>query len=198
MQLPAGSLERITNLLNEAQQGSAEALQQVMEAVHPELIRLARRRLRRFRHQPGTPTLEPAALVNETYLKLIRQRSRFDSSGHFLAISSRLMLRVLLDYERGKLRRKRGGGMVRVSLSEAMPELAVEAGNTVERFAESLQGLDKLNPRAAEIVKARVLWGLSVPEIAASFELSSRTVERDWQFAQRWLEREMTRAQAPA
>lgn len=61
----------------------------------------------------------------------------------------------------------------------------------MEAFASALHRLESLNQRAAEIVKARMLWGLTITEIAASFGLSERTVERDWQFAERWLEREL-------
>jgi RNA polymerase sigma factor (TIGR02999 family) len=191
MAAAAGEMRRITALLEEAHDGRAEALDEVVAIVHPQLMRLAEDRLRGFSSGRGTPTLEPAALVSETYLKLIRQRARYDSRGHFLAIASKLMLRVLIDHERERHRLKRGGRMLRVSLSEA-EGLAVDGEDvSVEAFASALHRLESLNQRAAEIVKARMLWGLTITEIAASFGLSERTVERDWQFAERWLEREL-------
>jgi RNA polymerase sigma factor (TIGR02999 family) len=184
-------MERITALLGEAQQGRPEALQAVVELVYPELVKRAEAQLRRhYQHRVPNPTLEPAALVSETYLKLIRQRSRYDNRGHFFAIASQLMLRVLLDHERSSGRRKRGGGFVRVSLSEAS-ELPAAEDCSVETFAEALERLAALDPRAADLVRARLLWGLTVPEIATSFALSVRTVERELSFAQRWLAVEM-------
>lgn len=185
------AMDRITALLGEARDGRPEALQEVMSLVYPELVKRAEAQLRGYYHnsQPN-PTLEPAALVSEAYLRLIRQRSRYDNRGHFFAIASQLMLRVLLDHERTQGRRKRGGDFVRVSLSEA-GNLPVSQDCSVEAFTQALERLEALNQRAADIVKARLLWGLTVPEIAESFELSPRTIERDLAFAQRWLALEL-------
>jgi len=186
-------LGRITVLLGQAQAGRSDALQDVADLVYPELVRRAETQLHQYYGQRNpTPTLEPAALVNETYLRLIRQRSRYDSSGQFFAIASKLMLRVLMDYERARGRKKRGGALLRVSLSEAC-DLAVADDVRIETFAGVLERLEALDPRAADIVKARLLWGLSPAEIAESFALSTRTVERELKFAQRWLELEFAR-----
>lgn len=193
MDVQRDELQRITAMLEQAREGEPRALEGVMDMVYPRLLRIAEQRLREFPASGPGRTLEPAALVDETYLKLIRQRARYDSRGHFLAVASRLMLRVLIDHERLRRRDKRGGGLVRVSLSEADSVAMPAADVTVEAFAEALELLERLNPRAAEIVKARVLWGLTVPEVADSLEISVRTVEREWQFAQRWLELELAR-----
>ena len=181
------AMDRITTLLGEAQDGRPEALQEVMSLVYPELLRRAQAQLRGY-YRGGTPnpTLEPAALVSEAYLRIIRQRARYDNRGHFFAIASQLMLRVLLDHERAQGRRKRGGDFVRVSLSEAS-ELPASQDCTVEAFVQVLERLEVLDRRAADVVKARLLWGLTVAEIAESFDLSARTVERELAFAQRWL-----------
>jgi RNA polymerase sigma factor (TIGR02999 family) len=193
MEAGAEELRQLTELLADAHAGEPGALDRVVAVAYPGLLRLARTQLRRFDPGTGTPTLEPDALVNETYLKLIRQRARYDSRGHFFAIASKLMLRTLLDHERTKGRDKRGGGLHRVSLTEAA-ELAVDpADASVEAFSLVLADLERLDARAADIVKARVLWGMTIPEIAASFEVSTRTVERSWAFAQRWLETELVR-----
>jgi RNA polymerase sigma factor (TIGR02999 family) len=184
---------KVTRLLGEAQAGRPEALQEVVALVYPDLVSHASSQLHRYYGSRNpNPTLEPAALVSETYLKLIRQRSRYDSRGHFLAIASQLMLRVLIDYERARGRQKRGGDLFRVSLSEAV-DVAVVEDASIEAFATALERLEALNTRAAEIVKARLIWGLTVPEIAESFGLSARTVERDIKFAQRWLEVDLSR-----
>lgn len=186
-------LGHITRLLGEAQAGRSEALEDVAALLYPDLVRVAEAQLHRFygRRTPS-PTLEPAALVNETYLRLIRQRSRYDSRGHFFAIASKVMLRVLLDYERSRGRQKRGGALMRVSLSEAS-NVAVAEDVTIEAFAAVLARLEALDARAADMVKARLVWGLKVPEIAESFAVSTRTVERELKFAERWLEVELAR-----
>jgi RNA polymerase sigma factor (TIGR02999 family) len=197
MEAGADELRQLTELLAEAHAGSPGALDRVVAIAYPGLLRLARAQLRRFDGGAATPTLEPDALVNETYLKLIRQRARYDSRGHFFAIASKLMLRTLLDHERGKARDKRGAGLQRLSLTEA-GDLAVDRDDaSVEAFAEVIEELERLDVRAADIVKARVLWGMTVPEIADSFGLSARTIERSWQFAQRWLAVELRRRAEP-
>jgi len=186
-------LERITMLLGEAHAGRAEALEEVVSLVYPDLLRRAATAVGHFygRRDPS-PTLEPAALVNETYMKLIRQRARYDSRGHFFSLASQLMLRVLIDHERARGREKRGGRMIRVSLSEASEVHAAE-DVPLETFVAILGRLEALDPRAADMVKARLIWGLTLPEIAESFSLSTRTVERELKFAQRWLEVELAR-----
>ena len=194
---PGAELQGITALLDQAHAGRPGALDEVVAIVYPRLLGLARDRLRGFGNGRGSPTLEPAALVNETYLKLIRQRSRYDSRGHFFAIASQLMLRVLIDHERARGRGKRGGGLARVSLSEADAEQGPVADVSVEAFAEALGRLEALSRRSADIVKARLLWGLTVAEIADALGVSGRTVEREWSFAQRWLEMQLAKGDTP-
>ena len=111
----------VTRLLSEARAGRAAASDELMEAVHADLQRMAENHMRRH-FGAGLPgvTLEPAAIVNETYLKLIKQRKTYDNRGQFFAIATKVMLRVLLDYHRARQAAARGGGHLRVPLDAAI------------------------------------------------------------------------------
>lgn len=183
----------LTELLQKAREGQAGALDQVMEVVYADLRRLASKHMQRH-FGPGLTgvTLQPTALVNETFLRIIKQRKAFDSRGQFFAIATRLMLRVLMDYHRARGAEKRGGGQLRVSLHDV---LAPEAGAEVPALIEALDKLERLDARKAEVVKLRVIWGLTVPEVAQATGVSPPTVERDWRFAKSWLARALDRGQ---
>jgi len=121
----SGGVGRITRLLAEAQDGRKEALDEVMELVYRDLRRIAARQLARRRGPDGSPlSLEPPELVNEAFIKLIKQRNHYDNRGHFFAIASRIMFRVLLDHQRRRGREKRGRHPVRLSLSQIDGETA--------------------------------------------------------------------------
>lgn len=192
----------ITHLLEAADDGKDGALEALMERVYADLERMARSHLRRqFGERAGAITLEPAALVNESFMKLIRQRNRYDNRGHFFSIATRVMLRVLIDYRRQRNALKRGGKETRVTL---LLDENLLAGSTVERtssieveeLAAALERLDDLSPRKADVVRMRVVWGLELGEVAASLDVSLSTVERDWRFAKAWLAEEAAGSQA--
>lgn len=190
----------ITRLLHEAQSGRAEALDEVMELVYDDLHAIAASRLARRSRRRGKPsaTLQPTELVNEAFLRLIKQRNRYDNRGQFFAIASQAMLRVLLDHDRAHRRDKRGGDRLQVSLSEVVPlEGDREPSIVVPAFVEAMRKLQELDERSADIAKMRILWGLTPAEVAAALELSLRTVERDWRFARRWLTAQLRGPGAP-
>jgi RNA polymerase sigma factor (TIGR02999 family) len=174
----------ITRLLAEAYEGRESALDEVMRLVYRDLHRIAEKQLRRRGHRLSLETTE---LVSETFLKLVKQRKRYDSRGHFFAIATGVMIRVLLDHHRKKGRAKRGGQLVRVALSGAEKDLARDPEVRIPDFVEALERLEALAPRTAEVVKLRLLWGLTVPESAEALGTSTSTVEREWRFARRWL-----------
>jgi RNA polymerase sigma factor (TIGR02999 family) len=180
--------ERITRLLEQADNGRPGALDEVMALLYRDLQGVADRVLRE-RYGSGLPgaTLEPAALVNETYLSLLRQRSGYQNRSHFIAIASRVMLRVLADYERGKARQKRGGDQLRVTLTGVAAELVASDATSLGDFAEALDRLDGLDPRAAEVARLHFVWGRGLEEVATLLGLSARTIERDVRFARAWL-----------
>ena len=180
--------QEITELLAGVEQGRKDAMEKLMDRVYADLVRVADHHLK-ARHGPdlaGT-TLEPAALANETFLKLIKQRNRYDSRGHFFAIATRVMLRVLNDYYRARHAAKRGGGLQRVTLSGLGVEHAHEPGSEIPEFLGALAELEQLDARTAEVTKLRLIWGLTIVEISSATGMSVATVEREWEFARRWL-----------
>lgn len=186
----------ITRLLHAIDEGRPGAMDDLMEVVYADLERVAQRHMdRQFgRGLPGV-TLEPAALVNESFLRLIRQRKKYDNRGQFFAIATKVMLRVLVDYQRQRSAAKRGGSQKRVTLLLEGPAGPVDgpAPGTVigvETLIAGLDRLESLDRRKADVVKLRVIWGLEMREIAAALGVSLATVERDWSFAKAWLARE--------
>ncbi len=183
----------ITVLLEAARTGREGALDELMDRVYSDLERIALKHLsRRFGENARSVTLEPAALVNESFLRLIKQRKGYDNRGQFFAIATKLMLRVLVDYQRQQMAARRGGTLKRISLYlDGRPEPAATPapGNSidVEPLTAVLERLEALDPRQAEVVKMRVVWGMEVQEIAAALGLSSSTVKRDWRFARAWI-----------
>lgn len=180
--------ERITRLLEQADEGRPGALDEVITLLYRDLHGVADRVLKE-RYGSGLPgaTLEPAALVNETYLSLLRQRSGYQNRAHFIAIASRVMLRVLADYERGKGRLKRGGDQLRVTLTGIGAELVTAESGTISDFAAVLDRLEELDERSAEVARLHFVWGRSPAEVATLLGLSTRTIERDLRFARAWL-----------
>ncbi len=183
---------RITLLLQQVEGGRDGALDELMELVYAELERMAGSYLRKhFGKQAEAITLEPAALVNESFLRLIRQRNRYDNSGHFFTIASKVMLRVLIDYRRQRDAAIRGGGRSRITLVLDEQQIADRERHTppieVEQLSDALEKLEALSPRKADLVKMRVIWGLDLKQISESLDVSVATVSRDWQFAKAWL-----------
>ena len=183
---------QITRLLREVEAGREGAMDELMAEVYSDLQRMAESYLRKqFGDGAKAITLEPAALVNESFLKLIQQRSRFDNRGHFFAIASRSMLRVLIDYRRRRGAAKRGGAATHITLVLDERKIADHQTRTevieVEQLSAVLDTLETLSPRKADVVRLRVIWGLDLGQIAVSLDVSRSTVERDWRFAKAWL-----------
>jgi len=183
---------QITRLLREVEAGREGAMDELMAEVYSDLQRMAESYLRKqFGDQAKAITLEPAALVNESFLKLIQQRSRYDNRGHFFAIASRSMLRVLIDYRRRRGAAKRGGAGTHITLVLDERKIADHQTRTevieVEQLSAVLDTLETLSPRKADVVRLRVIWGLDLGQIAVSLDVSRSTVERDWRFAKAWL-----------
>ena len=177
----------ITALLKDAEAGDSGALDRAVAALYSDLKVRARGQMRRLANRPGMLTLQPTALVNETYLRMLKQRTQYANRDHFLAIATRVMLRVLSDYDRDRRAQKRGGGAIMLTLS------GVEAGaeTDVDNLAEALDKLEALDERKADVVKLRAVWGFEMAEIAETVGTSLATVERDWRFARSWLAEEL-------
>lgn len=160
-----------------------------MPIVHDELRRIARRCLYGER---ANLSVQATELVNEAFLRLIDvHHVDWQNRMHFLAISARLMRRVLVDLARTRRADKRGGGAVRVTFDEASMQGPAPALDVI-RLDDALQALETLDERKGRVVELRFFGGLSDEEIAAALQVSSKTVQRDWDFARAWLKHAMT------
>lgn len=186
-QLKVGS-EGITQLLLKWSEGDNSALERLMPLVYDELRRLAVRYLRRER---ANHTLQPTALVNEAYLRLVdQQKVEWHNRAQFFGLAARLMRNILVDHARQRQAAKRGGEPHRISL-----EIEVQAGVEPEfeflALHEALERLALFDKQKERIVELRFFGGLSIEETAAILEIGHATVERDWKFARAWLKREL-------
>ena len=183
-----------TELLRAWAEGDQAALNELVPLVERELHRLARAYMRRERQDH---TLQATALVNEVFLRLAHTANpRWQDRAHFVGIAARLMRQVLVDHARSRGYRKRGGGVLRVALDDALlitpePELDVLA---VDR---ALEAFAKIDPRKSQVVELRFFGGLSVEETADVLGLSVETIKRDWRVAKLWLSRELQTPRRP-
>jgi RNA polymerase sigma factor (TIGR02999 family) len=174
----------VTSLLKRLAQGNQDAASELIPVIYQELHRLAAVHLRRERQDH---TLQPTALVNEAYIRLVAQRNAdWQSRAHFFAVASNLMRRILVDYARRYLRAKRGGGGEKVPLNDV---LLVSPDRPARMLAldESLIRLEKLDARQARIIELRYFGGLTVDEVAKILDLSPTSVRREWTSAKAWL-----------
>lgn len=184
--------EEITVLLQRADAGEPGAMDALMEAVYADLERIAAGKMRQqFGAGMAGVTLEPAALVHETFLKLIDQSYRFENRRHYFALATQVMLRVLVDYHRRRGAAKRGGDQIRLTLTGIGEDAGRQDEIAVQDIAEAIERLEALDSTRAEVVKLKVIWGFTTAEIARTLDLSTATVERYWRFARAWLAGEL-------
>ena len=183
---------RITELLHLWADGDLHAREDLIPLVHQDLRKRAAAYLRRER--PGH-TLQPTALVNEAYIRLIgQQRVTWRNRAQFFGIAAQLMRRILVDHARERHAAKRLGG-VRVTLdegSEVVPPIECE----LLMLDDALQALARIDERQAQIVELKYFAGLSEDEVAAVLSLSRATITREWRSARAWLFRRMTQGRA--
>jgi len=180
----------VTTLLAKWRKGSVEAEAQLMERVQGELRRLAAGYLRRER---AGQTLQPTAVVNEAYMRLLPQRGvSWENRAHFFGIAARMMRRVLVDHARRRHAAKRDAGPADPVSISGLASPAREADPIdVLALHDALSKLADLDKRQAEIVEMRFFAGLTVEEIAEVLEISTATVKREWATAKLWLRRQM-------
>ena len=178
----------VTDLLLAWQGGDRSALDRLVPLVYAQLHRLAEIRLRDER---SGHTLQPSAIVNETYLKLVgRMHGQWQSRLQFFAVASRSMREILVDYARRRAAQKRGGAQGTSRLdTEAM---VLPRGADVIAVNDALEKLAELDREQARIVELRFFGGLTVDEVAAALGVSTATVERKWRAARAWLHRELS------
>jgi RNA polymerase sigma factor (TIGR02999 family) len=177
----------VTQLLARVREGDEMALQELLPVVYGELHGIAAHHMRRERPDH---TLQPTALVNEAFLRLVGGTPvPFQDRQHFLRTASQAMRRVLVDHARGRNAAKRGGGLS-VTLEEG---LVARQEGTVDMLVldDALNRLEAAEPRWARVVELRFFAGLDLAEVAEALDVSLATVKRDWQFAKAWLARQL-------
>ncbi|MGH9715626.1 MAG: sigma-70 family RNA polymerase sigma factor [Candidatus Acidiferrales bacterium] len=182
------SSTRINRLLADWGKGDDRARDELIPVVYAELRRLARRHL--WRERPDH-TLQSAALVNEAYLRLVRQDApQWHSRAHFFAVAAQLMRHILVDHARSRGAAKRGAGAPRLTLN---PEIALPNKPEVDLVAldAALNKLAELDAQQSRLVEMRFFAGLSIEETAAVMGISPATVKREWSTARAWLQREL-------
>ena len=175
-------------LLSRIGLGNSALEKKLFERVEGELRRLAKGMLNK---SPSDPLLQPTALVNEAYLKLVGSRMvEWQGKAHFFHVAARAMRQVLVDYARSRMAAKRDGNWFRVDLSEslAMPQTDGDLILTIDSALESLREIDE---RCARIMDLRCFGGLTVEETADLLGVSLRTVKRDWEFGRAWLQEQL-------
>jgi RNA polymerase sigma factor (TIGR02999 family) len=178
----------VSALLQAWNAGDAAALDQLTPIVYDELRRLARHYMK---HERDGHSLQTTALVNEAYLRLIDvSHVDWQNRAHFLAVSARLMRRILVDHARSRNYEKRGGGVQPVSFDEELV-VALEPAQHLVALHDALTALAKVDRRKSQVVELRFFGGLSVEETAEALHVSTDTVTRDWKFAKVWLLREL-------
>lgn len=179
----------ITRLLADWRSGDSQALEQLTPLVFAELRRLAQHYIA---GEAAGHVLQPTALVNEAFLRLLEwQPDQWENRAHFFGVSANLMRRVLVQYARDNDTHKRGGKAIRVSLA-GLDEAGAEAqtlrlDGDIAALDESLTQLEKLAPRQARVVELRFFSGLTLEEAAEVMNISESTVRREWRFARAWL-----------
>lgn len=192
---PAQSPE-ITALLKAWGRGDTAALDRLTPLIYDELRHLAHRYMR---HERAGHTLQTTALVNEAYLRLIDVKGvDWKDRVHFLAVSARIMRRILVDAARTRASAKRGGDMDRVDHSTAvdldqLPAAGSDRAAELCALDDALNSLSQMDSRRAQVIELRFFGGLTVEETAEVLDVSPQTVMRDWKLARAWLARELGR-----
>lgn len=184
--------EEITQLLVEWSNGDEKALDALMPLVYDRLRRLSASFLR---HERSDHTLQTGALVNEAYLRLIRQdRVAWRDRAHFFAIAGQLMRRILVDHARSHGYKKRGGGAERVS-AEVLENVSLERPEELMALDEALTVLAEKDPELVRLVELRYFSGLNKEETAVALRTSPATVTRRWRLAKAWLYRYLVKGE---
>jgi len=186
----------VTNLLKAMSSGDRSALDRLTTLLYDELRFLAHRYMRRER---DGHTLQTTGLVNEAFVRLVDVKGiDFQDRAHFLAVSARIMRRILVEAARARASTKRGGGLARVEPPEgvdldALPVTRLDRATELCALDDALEALSRIDPRRAQVIELRFFGGLSVEETAGALNVSRQTVMRDWKLARAWLSRELRR-----
>lgn len=171
-----------TQLLTEWRSGHPQALERLTPLVYDELRRLARNYMRAER---GSHTLQATAVVHEAFMRLIQANIALQDRGHFFALASRLMRRVLVDHAKSRSRLKRSGGGTGAPdpTGDILPPMDFD----VVALDDALEGLQQMEPRLAQVIELHYFGGLTYDQIAVAVGTSAATVHRDIRLARAWL-----------
>lgn len=187
-------LNEITEILEEWRTGDETAVDRLFPLVYEELKSRARQYLNRERNNH---TLQPTALVNEVYIRLVDvKRMEWNDRVHFFAISATIMRRILVDHARRIESEKRGGNFKRLTL-ENLPIANKNKSADLLDLERALTQLKEIDERKVKVVELRFFGGLTNKESAEVLKVNEKTIQRDWNFARVWLYRELNKSNPP-
>ena len=180
----------VTALLKAWRGGDETALERLTPLVYDHLRRLGRQYVRKER---ADARANATSLVHEAYVRLVDTRTvDWQDRGHFFAVSSTIMRRILVDAARARASTKRGGHLQRVQETtavtlDALPAAGTDRAADICALDDALDALARQQPRRAKVIELRYFGGLSVEETADALGVSPQTVLRDWKLARAWL-----------
>jgi RNA polymerase sigma factor (TIGR02999 family) len=182
----------VTRLLERWREGDPDVLENLIPLVYGQLHRIAEGYMRREREDH---TLQPTALVNEVYMRLLSQRKvTWHDRGHFYTFAARIMRNILKDHARAHLAERRGGpGAIRLPLSDELAWVGTSSAEILD-LNRALDRLEKLDPRKAHLIELRFFLALTLEETAEVLSISLSTAERDLKFSRSWLYQELKSA----
>lgn len=185
---PAEDPNELTQWLQQLGSGRSTASSHLFERLYDELRQLARSHLRR--ELPGH-TLSATGLAHEAWFRMAEQtRTDWQNRGHFMAVASTMMRRILVTHEQARRAGKRNAEVVPLTLA-GMDRIAAPDRDLIE-VHEALLAFEAIDPRAAKVVELRFFGGLENDEVAEALGISLATVKRDWALARAWLHRELS------
>ncbi len=173
--------DEVTVLLKAWSDGDQDAFNQITPIVYDELLRIARAR---FRGERAGHTLQPTALVNEVFAKLIDANVDWQNRAHFYALCARMMRRLLINHAKAHSADKRGGGLIEATLTD---DVASPENTELFELDEALEALAEKDERKAELIELSIFGGLTYKEMAEVTGLSTSTLDREIRFAKAWL-----------
>ncbi len=178
----------VTALLHSLKEGDRQALDRLLPLVYQEMRALAAHHMKQER---ADHTLQPTALVHEAYLRLVKRDSPdWENRAHFMGVASQVIRRTLVEHARARKRDKRGGGAVKVTLTEqALSGPAMDMD--VLALDEALTRLGEEDDSAQQVVELRFFGGMTTKETAEALGMAERTVHRRWAYAKAWLFQEL-------
>lgn len=184
------STQGVTHLLIDLSNGRSEAVDELLPIIYDELKRIAASYLRRER---SDHTLQPTALVNEAYMKMIDiTQVSWQNKAHFIGVAANQMRRILVDHARHHNAQKRGGEFQIMTLNDEIDHVDEQSADLIA-LDDALNELAKMDPTKAKIVELRYFGGLSTNETAEVLGVSAITVKRHWKLAKAWLYGQLTK-----